>query len=108
MLERLLPAGSASCFVLALLGFAATDFLITMTLSAADATAHAGREPVRPGSWMQGHKLLITLVLLGVAGAVFLRGFTEAIGIAVASSSSTWRSTGRGGGRDSSYVVTAP
>lgn len=82
MLERLLPAWLGKLFVLALLGFAATDFMITMTLSAADATAHLVENPYVPESWGE-HTLLITLLLLTALAAVFLRGFSEAIGIAV-------------------------
>jgi hypothetical protein len=82
MLERLLPWWQGKLFVLALLGFAATDFIVTITLSAADATAHALENPFLPG-FLEGHQLAITLVLIGVLGGVFLRGFKEAIGIAV-------------------------
>ena len=82
MLERLLPRWGGKFFVLALLGFAATDFMITMTLSAADATAHLIENPLMPG-WLQGQNVLVTLFLLALLAAVFLRGFKEAIGIAV-------------------------
>jgi hypothetical protein len=83
MLERLLSFWKGKLFVLVLLGFAATDFLITMTLSAADATAHIIENPNVP-ELLAGHAVPITLGLLALLGAVFLRGFTEAIGIAVA------------------------
>lgn len=82
MLERLLSFWKGKLFVLALLGFAATDFIITMTLSAADASAHLIENPnLRPV--LAGHQVPITLALLALLGAVFLRGFTEAIGLAV-------------------------
>src|SRR6478735_6708006 len=82
MLERLLPRWGGKLLVLVLLGFAATDFMITMTLSAADATAHAIENPFAP-AWMQGQNVPVTLVLLALLSAVFLRGFKEAIGVAV-------------------------
>jgi hypothetical protein len=82
MLERLLPRWRGKLFVLALLGFAATSFVITMTLSAADATAHLVENPLAPAA-LQGHEVGITLVLLGALGVVFLRGFHEVIGVAV-------------------------
>jgi hypothetical protein len=82
MLERLLPWWAGKLFVLVLLGFAATDFMITITLSAADASAHAIENPYTP-EWFHGNQIGITLVLLALLAAVFLRGFREAIGIAV-------------------------
>jgi hypothetical protein len=82
VLEDLLPRWRGKAFVLCLLGFAATDFVITMTLSAADATAHIVDNPFVP-VWMH-HQLGVTLVLLTALGAVFLKGFREAIGLAVA------------------------
>ncbi|MFB7669345.1 amino acid transporter [Kitasatospora sp. NPDC056138] len=83
MLERLLSFWKGKLFVLTLLGFAATDFLITITLSAADATAHLVENP-HLTSTLHGHQVIITLLLVALLGGVFLKGFTEAIGLAVA------------------------
>ncbi|MEU8778728.1 amino acid transporter [Streptomyces sp. NPDC048606] len=83
MLERLLSFWKGKLFVLTLLGFAATDFLITITLSAADATAHMVENP-HLTSTLHGHEVLITLILIALLGGVFLKGFSEAIGLAVA------------------------
>jgi hypothetical protein len=82
MLERLLPFWKGKLFVLVLLGFAATDFMITITLSAADATAHLVENPHLTGA-LEGHRVAITLVLISALGVVFLKGFTGAIEIAV-------------------------
>ncbi|MFJ9966267.1 APC family permease [Streptomyces avermitilis] len=82
MLERLLPWWAGKIFVLVLLGFAATDFLITITLSGADAAAHVVENPFAP-HWLHGANTWITLVLITALGAVFLKGFREAMGIAV-------------------------
>jgi len=82
MLERLLPWWGGKLFVLVLLGFAATDFMITITLSAADATAHAVENPFAP-EWFHGAEVPLTLGLIALLAIVFLRGFKEAISIAV-------------------------
>ncbi len=83
MLERLLSFWQGKLFVLTLLGFAATDFLITITLSAADASTHLVENP-HLNSALHDKQLLITLILVALLGAVFLKGFLEAIGVAVA------------------------
>jgi hypothetical protein len=83
MLEDLLPRWRGKLFVLALLGFVATDFIITITLSAADATAHVVDNPFAP-HFLEGHRVAVTLVLIAILGAIFLKGFKEAIGLAVA------------------------
>jgi hypothetical protein len=84
MLEKLLSRWKGKMFVLMLLGFVATSFIITITLSAADATAHIIENPfVEHNLGFLNHKIIVTLILVGMLGAVFLRGFNEAIGIAV-------------------------
>ncbi|MDT0389003.1 APC family permease [Streptomyces dubilierae] len=83
MLERLLSFWQGKLFVLTLLGFAATDFLITITLSAADASTHLVENPHLNGV-LHDRQMLITLILVALLGAVFLKGFLEAIGVAVA------------------------
>ena len=82
MLEHQFSRWKGKLFVLALLGFVATDFVITITLSAADATAHIIENPFTPE--ILKHQIGMTLVLIATLGAIFMRGFKEVIGIAVA------------------------
>ena len=81
MLESLFPEWTGKTFVLVLLGFATTDFVITMTLSAADAANHFTQNPFTP-PWMKS-QMAVTLALLAILGGIFLKGFKEAIGVAV-------------------------
>ncbi len=81
MLENLFPRWKGKVVVLCLLGFAATSFVITITLSAADAAAHLIENPLAP-IWLR-HPVPVTVVLLLVLGGIFLKGFGDAITLAV-------------------------
>ena len=82
ILEKLLSWWQGKLLVLCLLGFVATDFIITITLSASDATAHLVENP-----WIShlvhGHNVPVALLLIALLGVVFIRGFQEAIKISV-------------------------
>ncbi|MEO8368408.1 MAG: hypothetical protein ABI806_04345 [Candidatus Solibacter sp.] len=81
LLENLLPGWRGRVFVLILLGFAGTDFVITMTLSAADAAQHAIENPLLH-SIIGGSRIEFTIGLLVLLALVFLAGFKEAIRLA--------------------------
>jgi len=81
LLENLLSGWKSKVFVLVLLGFAATDFVITMTLSAADAARHAIANPFLH-RLVGDNAMSLTVSLLFLLAVVFFLGFSEAIGLA--------------------------
>lgn len=106
MLAKVVSGWPGKILVLVLLGFAATDFVITKTLSAADAAEHLIQNEAWP--WREPNKadaetseeerqqmtndrqnsedrqrLVVTFLLLVLLGAMFMRGFREVLGLAV-------------------------
>ena len=84
MIERMFSGWGAKLVVLVLIGFAATDFVITKTLSAADAAAHLISNPLYEDHvppWLQG-QMGTTIFLLVLLGAMFLKGYGEVVGVA--------------------------
>ncbi len=84
MLQQLMRGWSGKFLVLTLLGFAATDFVITITLSAADAAKHLMENPLfhHVPSFLHS-QIGITLAMIMALGALFLKGVREVIGVAV-------------------------
>jgi hypothetical protein len=82
MLDRLLPFWKGKVVILVLLGFIATSWIITITLSAADATVHALENPYFK-DYLHGGAVPVTILLLLILGGIFLAGFSEAVAIAV-------------------------
>jgi hypothetical protein len=90
MLAAMIPGWPSKVLILVLIGFAATDFIITITLSAADAAAHIAQNSYIVDlvhhhahmSFLQD-RMVTTSALLAVLCIVFLIGFKEAILVAV-------------------------
>lgn len=79
MLEKRMDGWAGKLFILALLSFAATGFLFTITVCTADAAVHFVQNPWVPPALR--HPFWVTIALILMLGAVFLKGFREAIGV---------------------------
>jgi hypothetical protein len=84
--ERVFRGWMGKTLVLVLLGFAATDFVFTITMCAADATAHLVQNPLMQNPLVPAifhHRLVVTFLLIAALGGVFLKGFRDAVRISV-------------------------
>ena len=84
MIERMFSGWGSKLAVLVLVGFAATDFVITKTLSAADAAAHLVSNSLwtdNAPALMQG-QMAVTMFLLVLLGAMFIKGYGEVVSLA--------------------------
>ena len=82
MIEHLFSGWRSKIVVLVLLGFAATDFVLTTTMSACDGARHAIENPyLHP--YLAHSQLSLSLLLLVLLAIVFFAGFREAITVAV-------------------------
>jgi hypothetical protein len=82
MLESVFSGWRSKLVVLVMLGFASTAFIVTVTISAADAAHHIVENPLVE-RFLHGGQMWVTLILMALLAAVFLKGFSEAIGLAV-------------------------
>lgn len=86
MIERMFRGWWSKLAVLVLVGFAATDFVITKTLSAADAAAHLVSNSLwttHAPTWLQS-QMPVTMFLLVLLGAMFIKGYGEVVSLATA------------------------
>jgi hypothetical protein len=82
MFEQLLPFWKGKIFVLILRGFVATSWIITITLSVADASVHVLENPFFLCA-PEGHAVALTVGLLLVLGGVFLLGPAKLVVVAI-------------------------
>lgn len=83
MLENLFTGWRSKLVVLVLLGFAATDFVLTTTVSAADGARHIIEDPY-VHRYVAHSQFSLTVLLLVALAAVFFAGFQEVIAVATA------------------------
>lgn len=83
LLEGAVEGWRGKVLVLSVLGFACTAFVLTISISAADAARHAVENPLFH-SRLEGRERLLTVAFLIPLCGVFLGGFRRAVGWAMA------------------------